>query len=134
MPERKLSDKKIQKFVCFTSVAPLEKKIVDVDFVIDENTIIRLVACYLQSNVQSQQVSSNEADNLPPPPAFLLQPDNDTNAGDAATRSEKNITFRGFRINLPRMDEGTHRDCVQFVCPIICPIKSHIFKNNLEIL
>ncbi|XP_047519406.1 protein MTSS 2 isoform X3 [Pieris napi] len=36
---------------------------------------------YVQ-NVQNQ-VSSNDADNLPPPPAFLLQPDHDANTAHA---------------------------------------------------
>ncbi|XP_045518635.1 protein MTSS 2 isoform X1 [Pieris brassicae] len=36
---------------------------------------------YIQ-NVQNQ-VNSNDADNLPPPPAFLLQPDHDANAAHA---------------------------------------------------
>ncbi|XP_045488187.1 protein MTSS 2 isoform X5 [Pieris rapae] len=36
---------------------------------------------YVQ-NVQNQ-VSSNDADNLPPPPAFLLQPDHDANTAPA---------------------------------------------------
>ncbi|XP_022837251.1 cell wall protein AWA1 isoform X2 [Spodoptera litura] len=37
---------------------------------------------YVQ-NTQSPQLSSNEADNLPPPPAFLLQPDGDTGEYDS---------------------------------------------------
>ncbi|KAM3956375.1 missing-in-metastasis [Aphomia sociella] len=35
---------------------------------------------YGQGNMQSPQIGSTEADNLPPPPAFLLQPENE-NAG-----------------------------------------------------
>ncbi|CAB3225804.1 unnamed protein product [Arctia plantaginis] len=31
-----------------------------------------------QNNAQSSQMGSTDADNLPPPPAFLLQPDNET--------------------------------------------------------
>ncbi|CAK1547625.1 unnamed protein product [Leptosia nina] len=35
---------------------------------------------YVQGNVQGQQVNTSDADNLPPPPAFLLQPDQDANS------------------------------------------------------
>lgn len=37
---------------------------------------------YIQNNAQSAQMGTTDADNLPPPPAFLLQPDNETSSGD----------------------------------------------------
>ncbi|CAG5030923.1 unnamed protein product [Parnassius apollo] len=38
---------------------------------------------YVQSNMASPQMNTTDADNLPPPPAFLLQPDNESNTAHA---------------------------------------------------
>ncbi|XP_045506914.1 protein MTSS 2-like isoform X2 [Colias croceus] len=36
---------------------------------------------FVQSNVQNAHLNTTDADNLPPPPAFLLQPDHESGAG-----------------------------------------------------
>ncbi|XP_075985941.1 missing-in-metastasis isoform X3 [Anticarsia gemmatalis] len=47
---------------------------------------------YVQNNSQPGQMGSSEADNLPPPPAFLLQPDNETSAHINVAETVKQLT------------------------------------------